>query len=389
MRRMSRRRVAGWLLCGLLAVHAVIAGLAARKSDRHQADFDNYYRIGTRSGRPYVDYQVEFPVGAVAALRTVAPMAGTRHRFGVLLVITNLAADAGIAAALAWGWGLEAAAGYAFVAAPILDLFLLRLDLWSTLFATIGIAAWRRDHRGVAAVAFVVGGAFKLWPLAFLPLTIAPTRRSRVLPAATAAAALVAVLGAWLWIAGPSGFYQVLTFRGAGGWEVESTVGSVAMLLDRGRQLDAGAWRVGTIGAGVSILLFAVGGAPCLWMIWRGARTGRIGSAWAGGISALLVCSALLSPQFAAWIAPASGVAWAERDTRIAVLVALAVFFSNLVFKSFVPLLHGDPGALVLLVVRNVLLIVVAIDAARLLSRADRAPAAGRRLPAPPPARST
>jgi hypothetical protein len=211
-----------------------------------------------------------------------------------------------------------------------------------------------------------------LWPLAFLPLLLIPMhgRRTDVRPLATGAAAAVALIGAWLWAAGASGLMQVLTFRGATGWEVESTVGSVWLMVDRSAlRLESGAWRIGTSSGGMSVLLFAIGGLPCLWLIWRGARTGHVGAGWAGGISALLACSALLSPQFACWIAPAAGAAWAERDTRIAVLTALVVFGSNLVFKSFVPLLRAEPGALALLAVRNVLLVVLAVAASRVVAR--------------------
>jgi hypothetical protein len=366
------RRVACWLLWSSLAVHAPIALVATFKSKLPNPDFDNYYDIGTRPDRPYVDFQVEFPVATVQTLRTLGPLAGDRERFGVGLVIVNVAADLAIAGALAWGWGIEAAACYALVVAPLLDLFLLRLDLWSTALTTIGVAAWRREHRAPAASAFVAGAAFKLWPLAFLPLVLLPSRtRGRAVPIATAAAIGMVVLASWLWVAGPRGLYQVLTFRGARGWEVESTVGAVWTLVDRSSmRLESGAWRIGTTSGPISILLFVLGTVPCLWMVWRGARTRHVGAGWAGGISALLACSALLSPQFACWLAPAAGVAWVEGDTRVAVLTALAVFLSNLAFKSFTPLLRGEAGALAIVIARNVLLVVLALDAARLVTRA-------------------
>jgi hypothetical protein len=118
-------------------------------------------------------------------------------------------------------------------------------------------------------------------------------------------------------------------------------------------------------------------------MIWRGARGGHVGAGWAGGISALLVLSALLSPQYAAWLAPATGVAWVEGDRRIAVLTALAVFMTNLVWKSFNPLIHHATGPLVTLLARNVLLVVLALDAARLIMSAPAAVEPGGNLPAP------
>jgi hypothetical protein len=369
---LNRRRAARWLLWIALAIHVPIAIVAVPHSRPPHADFDNFYDIGTKPGRPYVDFPVEFPLATAETFRTLGPLAGDRGRFGVDLVIVNVLADVVIVGALAWGWGTEAAACYALIVAPIIDLFFLRTDLWSTALATIGVAAWRRERRALAALAFAAGGAFKLWPLMFLPLLLVPSRlRGRGVPIVTAAAAGVGILGAWLWVAGPLGLYQVLTFRGAGGWEVESTVGAVWMLVDRSSmRVESGAWRIGTTSGPLTVLLFVLGAIPCLWMIWRGARTGHLGAGWVGGISAVLVFSALLSPQFACWLAPASGVAWVEKDGRIAVETTLAVFLSNLVFKSFTPLLRGAPSAFMLVHARNLLLAIIVVDVARLVARA-------------------
>jgi hypothetical protein len=105
-------------------------------------------------------------------------------------------------------------------------------------------------------------------------------------------------------------------------------------------------------------------------MIWRGARTGQLGAGWSGGISALLVTSALLSPQYACWLTPASGVAWSEGDKRSAVLTGLAVFLTNLEWKSFGPLLRGEASGIGLVLARNLLLIFIVFDVARRLARA-------------------
>lgn len=392
--RNVRRTVSRWVLFGALAIHLPIAFVAGVRSrvPVPGSDFDNYYEIGMRPGRPYVDFMVEFPVATVQAFRTIAPIAGRRDTFGVALVVLNMAADLTIVAALWWAWGIEAAACYAVVAAPLLDLFLLRLDLWSTALATIGVAMWQRDRRHLAAIGFAAGAAFKLWPLVFLPLLLVPsrTRRRTWLPVATAAVAGLVVAGAWLWVAGPRGLYQVLTFRGARGWEVESTVGGIWMMIDRSSaRVETGAWRIGTTSGPISILLFVVGMLPCLWLIWRGARTKHLGSGWAGGVGWLLACSALLSPQFAAWLCPAAGIAWTDGDWGISALTALAVFLSNLEYKAFAPLLRGVPRALALVTARNVELIVLAIVAARVIARAPLTRAASPPPPVPLPERST
>jgi hypothetical protein len=255
---------------------------------------------------------------------------------------------------------------------PLLDLFFLRTDLWSTALATAAAGAWRRERRELAAIGFGVGAAFKLWPVTFLPLLLVPSKTGRrALPIAIAVATGLAILGAWLWVAGPRGLYQVLTFRGAEGWEIESTVGALWMAIDQSSlRFETGAWRIGTTSGPISVLFFVLGAVPCMWMIWRGARTGHLGAGWAGGISALLATSALLSPQFACWLAPACAVAWVEGDKRTAVLTGLAIFLTNLEWKSFGPLIRGDAGALAMLLARNLLLVVIACDVARMIARA-------------------
>ncbi len=117
-------------------------------------------------------------------------------------------------------------------------------------------------------------------------------------------------------------------------------------------------------------LFFVLGVVPCLWIVWRGARVRQVGAGWAGGISALLVMSALLSPQFACWLAPASGVAWVEKDRRTAVVIGLVIFLTNLIYKDFNALLHGVTRPLVTVIARNLLLGFLAIDAARRVARA-------------------
>jgi phosphatidate cytidylyltransferase len=48
------------------------------------------------------------------------------------------------------------------------------------------------------------------------------------------------------------------------------------------------AWRIGTMLGGMSIVLVALAAPPCVWMIWQGARTGRLGAGWIGGIAGVL-----------------------------------------------------------------------------------------------------
>jgi hypothetical protein len=365
-------------LWGALAIHAAIALVSVARSSQPIYDFERYYEIAVSPGRPYVDFQVEYPPGTVLTLRALASSTGDRAAFGVGLVLLSIAADLTIVAALAWGWDIAAAACYALIVIPIIDLFFFRTDLWSAAFAAMAVAAWKRERRVVTGISLAVGAALKIWPLPFVAVLLIPARAGGRLRSITVGAAAGALfLVGWISTAGRTGFYQVLTARGAQGWEIESTIGSLWMLVSRSSmRVESGAWRIGTTIGPISVALALLAALLCFWCIWRGGQTGHLGAGWIGGVSTLLVLSAVLSPQYAAWLAPGCAIAWSDEDRRIAVLSALAILLTNLVWKSFNPLLHGAAGPMVMLLARNSLLVIVALDAARLMRVLPRIAAA-------------
>ena len=176
-----------------------------------------------------------------------------------------------------------AAAAYGAVALiPVLGLFFNRVDPWSTAAAIVAVAAWRRQRPIVLGCAIAIGAAFKLWPLVLTPLLVVPWRGRRSMTALAAFGAGAAALGGVaLWVAGAGGIVQVLTFRGATGWQIESVAGSVIHLTGSSApRMESGSWRIGTIDRFTSIAMFAAAAPLCLWSTWRGARVNRIGAGW-------------------------------------------------------------------------------------------------------------
>ena len=215
--------------------------------------------------------------------------------------------------------------------------------------------------------------ALKLWPMPFAALFLAaPNQRWRTAPLAGFGLACAASLGWWLWVSGIAGVIQVLTFRGALGWDIESAIGSLwhAMSAEPLR-LESGALRIGWNHPALSVTLFVISAPFALWAIRTGAETGRIGTGWVAGVGALLSCSALLSPQFLGWLLPGAAIAWAEDDREttawVAVLVALTIVYRVLHTQTV-------PG---LVLTRNVMLVAATVQAmARLRGR--RSMAVGR-----------
>ncbi len=369
---MLRPRVAPiWILAVALGIHAILFAISAVHSPKPAGDFDRYYEIGSTTGRPYVDYQVEHPIGTLLVFKMLAQMPGRRASFGLGVVVLDLIADAIIVASLVWGWGLVAAAYFAAALIPVLGLFFNRIDAWSTAAAILAVAGWKRKSPLTLGAALAIGGAFKLWPLVLVPLLIVPWRNRRSLVALAAfAAAAAALAGTALWIAGVNGVMQVLTFRGATGWQIESLVGSVIHLAGSPTlRMESGSWRIGATSGPVSIAMFLTAAPICFWSSWRGARLNRVGAGWLASASALMLLSALLSAQFVIWLAPAGAIAWVEGDKRLALLTALSILLTQALWNSYESVLSGELPALLIVVVRNLVLVVLAVSAIVRLSK--------------------
>ena len=368
MPSLTLRHPARWLLITALAIHLPIAIRSAVRSGQPMYDFERYYDIATNPTRPYRDFPVEYPPGTVVTLRGLAAATGSRGAFGVAVVAVSVVADVAIVAALAWGWGINAAACYALVIIPIVDLFYLRTDLWSAAAVTLAVAAWQRRREALSAAALAAGVALKLWPLPFFALFFVRVRgRTHVTAALVAGAAVV--IG-WIWIAGWSGVYQVLTFRGARGWQIESVIGSVMHLVgSESLRMESGSWRIGATSGPVSVLMFLLAAPLCVWSVWRGARTAHLGTGWLAGVSALLLLSALLSAQFVGWLAPGSAIAWTEGDRRSALMAAATIALTEVFWNWYDAVLSGAMPALVAVVARNVVLGALLVVALRTLAR--------------------
>jgi len=362
------------MLIAVLIVHAVAFGISLSESAQPAGDFDRYYEIASGAGRPYIDYQVEHPVGTLLVFKTLARLPGGRPSFGLGVVVLDLIAGAIIVGSLLWGWGVVPATIYAAAVAPILGLFFNRVDAWSTAAAILAVAAWRKNRPIALGCALAIGTAFKLWPLVLATLLVVPWRARRSVIALTAFTVTAALFAAGaLWLAGSKGVLQVLTFRGATGWQIESLIGSLIHLTGSGTlRLESGAWRIGAVSGTASIAMFAAAAPICVWSSWRGARLDRVGAGWLASVATLLVLSALLSPQYLIWLAPAAGIVWLEGDTSLAVITAIAILLTQIFWSRYGSVLRGDLPALLTVVLRNAVLIGLAVSAIASLRRPAR-----------------
>lgn len=371
-RPLSRRLV---FLALLVLASFRITVLVVGVTQGRLVDADRFFAIGHHAGRPYGDFPVEYPPVLVALVKFLAFATPDEHAFTVTIILISLLAEAAVAGMLWRSWSRETALWYLTVDTLLLGLFMVRLDLLSVALVVAAVVAASGSRPRLAAVCVVLAIGVKLWPLpiALLLPAILPVgaRRKYVVSALACGAALGA---AWLALGGLSGIEQVVTFRGAVGWQIESVAGSFVRLFTLEPAFaSAGAHRFGHVPGGLAPAMQLAALALTVWAAAH-VRTRRdTGAAWVVSVGGFLVASTLFSPQFVAWLLPAGAIAWASGDLLVAAAVAavaVATLFEN---SYYMQLVVATPMATAILLVRNVALILAVVAGARALQRRTHA----------------
>jgi hypothetical protein len=307
------------LLVTLLAVRVVILAVVFINVQRNpvtDSDINRFQEIGELRGTPWRDAPVEFPPGQVIAIKLL--VGGTLERTAIAVAVCAFAADVLTAALLARVWSRRACAAYLLLGLPLMPFMYLRLDPLAVLLAVAGMASIRRQHHALGGAILGFAGLTRLWPIILLPYVFIEGQRRAVV----AACATLAVGGlAWIWWGGPGALGDVVSFRGASGWQIASTIGVLVWIRTGGPiRTEAGAFRVGAISHWASwITSAAVVGLACAIGFRQRRRADRAdGRVAVAAIATLLVLSPVLSQQYVFWLLPWMAVAYAlERDDRM------------------------------------------------------------------------
>jgi hypothetical protein len=311
-----------FLIVTLVGLRIVVLGIALVRFSSAPIDEPTLVRfqeIAQEEGRPWRDFADEYPPGQTLVVRSADRDS--------LAVLAQEIADLATAWLLALGWGRSTAIRYLVLGLPLVVFIYMRLDLISVCLATAAALLLRRDRDRASGVVFGAAVLFRLWPVVVFPILLI---RRRARAALWAVGALAIGGAAWVLWGGVDAIRQVVTFRGATGWGIGSTVGSVLWAAGRPIVFEAGAYRVGTVGGARFILIATL--AVLLVAIWvRAARTGSdpAGRPALSAVAALLFCSPLLSDSYVSWLLPWAAVAasedrWASRAV-FAVCLAQAV----------------------------------------------------------------
>jgi hypothetical protein len=298
-------------------------------------DLSRFREIYLAPGTPYRTVPVEYAPGEVLFIKGIG--SADPGLIAARLAVAAFIADIAIWAALRHGWGDRTAKCYLWISAPMLVFLYIRFDLIPVALTAWGAALAVRGSQRSGGITFAIGILSKLWPAIVAPaFWISGRRRAFVWAICTSVAGSVA----WVAFAGVSGVGQVLTFRHASGWGVQSIVGTVVWITSGGPvQIEAGSPRIGTALISARLAL-AVLLAVLLVAIWAKAtrlRRDAFGPASVAAVGALLACSPLFSPQFACWLLPWAAISSVHEDQRFVRCVALIAALSALLFVVYSP----------------------------------------------------
>lgn len=356
-------------MIGVLLTVRLLVGLSAAYSHSVLSDVDiaRFRQIATADGRPYRDRDVEYAPVETIAIEVLA--AGDLRDTAVRIAALALACDLLAFAGMWFGWGRRPAALYLLIGLPLVPFIYARIDPLVVMLAVWGLALAHRGRERSGGGTLALAAMTKLWPLVLAPALLIErrTRATRWFVCAS-----VAGLAAWIAYGGVDAIRQVVSFRGATGWEIESSIGAIVWLLTGGPvRLEGGAPRVGEIPgwSRVLLLLVLVGVLAAIWARARERGIDPAGAPSLAALAALLALSPLFSLQYALWIAPWAAITWTDARTAlmgrlgfaISILTGIVAFLYDRIEPTQVDLLSVRWSVIGLLLLRDGLCVWVAV----------------------------
>jgi hypothetical protein len=343
----------------LLALRVVVLFIAVHVAGSRPLtdDLARFQEIAATPGVPYRTFPVEYAPGEVLFVESIG--SNDARALAVKAAAVAFIADIGIWAAVRRGWGTRAGERYLWLGTPLLVFIYTRFDLVPVALAAWGACLAFRGAERSGGVSFAAAILSKVWPVVLLPAFIITHRRRALVWTLTSLALGVA---AWVVFAGVDDVLQVLTFRHAKGWGVESTVGVITWIVTKGPvRLEAGAPRIGAapVWATTALSLVLLGTLVAIWSTAARRQAGAYGGAAVAAVGALLACSPLFSLQFAAWLLPWGAIAGVDEHRHQSIVVGAVQVLTAILFIVYQP--DRASAAQALLLLRDALVVALPV----------------------------
>ena len=328
---------------------------------------------------PYRDFYMEYPPGAVPFFLAPEAIPGDDYNraFKLLATVAGIALLVAVSAALALlrADGVQTAIALGLVAvtpAALGAVVLNRYDLWAVLLVVLALVALLagRDRLGFGLLA--AGAAVKLFPLVLVPLAALHVFRTRGRQAVVGGLVTFAAVGAVLVLPlaaiAPGGFGYSVKTQLVRQLQLETLAASVLLAADKvglyaakivpGKpgSLDLGGGLPDALGVLTSVVLL---GALVLVLLayWRADESRQLlATGFAAAVTAVVVFSKVLSPQFLIWIVPLVPLVAGRLGRAASALLLAALVATQIEVVYEHPLRAGEWPVWVLLG-RNVLLV--------------------------------
>ena len=285
----------------LIVGHLLLAVLILPQLPARDGYLDRYQVLHEATGRPYRDFEVEYPPVLIIVVDAVA--GDTEPATAWRLVFLSLAAEAALVLLLYRDRGRETATRYLALTLPLVPFFVATLDIVSVTLCVSSVVLCRRNRERVGGTIFALAILTKVWPIVLVPGLLVTGHRRAL---RWCLAALISGMIAWIVWGGVSGPWQVISARGAPGWEIESTIGSIVWALGGHVAYVQDSPRTGFIPVWAAPLLVVLL-IMTLVAVWRRCMKRppeAWGSASLAAVCSLLAASPVLSYPYATWIAP-------------------------------------------------------------------------------------
>lgn len=345
-------------------------------------DVRRYQEMATADGTAYADFQVEYPPVTYLA---ISFLAGDDLATSIAAVaISQFLCDLALAAILWKAWGRRTSAAYLLLGVPLIlwPFIYARIDLLAVLLAVAGMALIRRGTASLGAGALAAAVLTKIWPFVLAPILIVERRWRAVASFVVTGLVLAA---AWFAVAGVDGVRQVLSFRDATGWQVESLPGVLWHLRDPSRiKFESGAFRTGIMPVWARPLLTVLSLVFVALAWWWADRRRRSGAGdhvvygWAplASVLAMLLFAPILSPQYVVWFLPFAAIVVARGDRLVAVLTLAVTALTTVSYPLVLSASEGAVWAILPVLARNLVLVALFVVALQTLAGYRREPVA-------------
>jgi hypothetical protein len=296
-------------------------------------DVARFVEIASTDGKPYVAFPVEYPPLTTLLIRLIG--GASPFIVAARVAAVNAFATIGCWWILRSRWSRATGRYFLWFALPLQLFMPFRLDALSVTLTVGALALANANMQSIGGFTFAAAILLRLWPATLLPALYLRDQLKACLIAIVAA-----LIGGGIWIAsvGPDALSQVLSYRNARGWHVESVYGVFAYLGSGGDlRYEGGALRVGTA-LPWELALTRLATVALIAVIWLRSRhrADPMGRPALASMAVLILLSPVSSPQFVVWLTPWAAIAAAEGSARdVVILMTYLTVFATATFLSY------------------------------------------------------